>query len=130
MALSDEEQRLLEQLEASLAKDDPKLAHTLRGTRQRPAVNTKAGVAGAAGFLVGISMLVAGIQTHWVVSVIGFVVMLGSAIFALGAWKTGEPAPDHHRRPSISTSASSGAPSTPFMDKLEERWRRRQDEGY
>src|SRR5215218_6975566 len=32
MALSDEEQRLLEQMEAALAAEDPKLVNTLRGT--------------------------------------------------------------------------------------------------
>lgn len=32
MALSDEEQRLLDQMEAALAAEDPKLANTLRGT--------------------------------------------------------------------------------------------------
>lgn len=35
MALSRHEQRLLEQLEAALAADDPKLANTLRGSRSR-----------------------------------------------------------------------------------------------
>ncbi|WP_203566900.1 DUF3040 domain-containing protein [Aestuariimicrobium ganziense] len=129
MALSDEEQRLLQQLEASLAKDDPKLAHTLRGTRPRTMVSARTTALSAVGFVLGLGLLVAGISIHWSVSVVGFLIMLASALVGLGAWKAGDPDPDSPP-PTVPTSSAPTGSSSPFMDKLEERWRRRQDEGY
>lgn len=124
MALSDEEQRLLEQMEAALAAEDPKLAHTLRGTRTRRLHRRRAALAGV-GFVVGLVALIAGMEWGIVISIGGFVVMLVSTIMALAAWQQ------------VSDEAGHGQPSrtpshdaTDFMDRLEERWRRRQDEGF
>ncbi|HRL48800.1 MAG TPA: DUF3040 domain-containing protein [Propioniciclava sp.] len=86
MALSEHEQRLLEQLEAALAADDPKLANTLRGSRSRSLHRRHAALAGV-GFVVGLVALVAGMQVTWVISVIGFVVMLASTVLAISAWR-------------------------------------------
>ena len=83
MALSREEQRRLEELEALLAEDDPQLAHTLRGTRPSPVTGRRA-LVGGAGFLAGIGLLVAGMQWHWTISVAGFLVMLAAAAHLFG----------------------------------------------
>ncbi|WP_347347052.1 DUF3040 domain-containing protein [Nigerium sp.] len=128
MALSEEEQRLLEQMEAALAADDPKFANTLRGTSTRRLHKRRVALAGL-GFVVGIAGLIAGMETHPAVSVIGFVVMLVSTIAALTSWQhvgngnDGVPARPSQPRPKSPTT------DTPFMDKMEERWRRRQDDG-
>ncbi|MEL4504139.1 DUF3040 domain-containing protein [Luteococcus sp. H138] len=81
MALSEQEQRLLDQLEASLAADDPSLARTLRGDSAAPKLlpPRRTGVL-VLGFLVGLAGLVGGMQVHPVVSVLGFVIMLVSAV--------------------------------------------------
>ena len=84
MALSDEEQRLLEQMEAALAAEDPKLVNTLRGTGVRRIHRRRAAVAGV-GFFLGLALLVAGISLEGevmsvVVSALGFVVMVGSSV--------------------------------------------------
>ena len=87
MALSEEEQRLLAQLEASLAADDPKLAQTLGSqTTPRQIHGRRATLAGL-GFLVGVILLVVGLQTVWPLSVLGFLAMFGSTILALGSWR-------------------------------------------
>ena len=86
MALSEHEQRLLEQLEAALAADDPKLAHTLRGSRARSLHRRRAALAGV-GFVVGLAALVVGMQFTWVISVLGFVIMLASTVLAISAWR-------------------------------------------
>ena len=52
MALSDEEQRLLEQMEAALAAEDPKLVNALRGTSVRRVHRRRAALAGV-GFFAG-----------------------------------------------------------------------------
>ena len=59
MALSEEEQRLLEQMEAALAAEDPKLVNTLRGTGVRKFHRRRAAVAGV-GFFVGLGLLIVG----------------------------------------------------------------------
>ena len=126
MALSDEEQKLLEQMEAALAAEDPKLAHTMRGTRTpRTLRRRRAALAGVA-FVAGCVLLVAGMRLHWLVSVLGFVVMLAATIAAVTAYRRAEQPPT--RRPAATATSQSFDSS--FMDKMEERWRRRQDEGF
>lgn len=124
MALSEQEQRLLEQMEAALAAEDPKLASALRGTTVRTLHRRRAAVAGL-GFIVGVVALVAGLEVHPAISIVGFVVMLVSTIAALTAWRHVDDS--GVRRPPSRPKTPSG--DTAFMDKLEERWRRRKDEG-
>ncbi|WP_114558642.1 DUF3040 domain-containing protein [Desertihabitans aurantiacus] len=130
MALSEEERRLLEQMEAALAAEDPKLAHTLRGTNRRGVHRRRAALAGV-GFFAGVALLLAGLQTQWWVSVIGFVLMFASVAVAVTAWRPSEDGVGQDsRRPDPTRTPGSGGPNAGFMDKMEERWRRRQDEGF
>lgn len=92
MALSEEEQRLLAQLEASLAVDDPKLASVLRGTGYHVASRRTLTTA-ALGFVVGLAVLVLGLPLSEWLSVAGFVVMLGSCVYGLRAWQRNEHDP-------------------------------------
>ncbi|MEZ5086152.1 MAG: DUF3040 domain-containing protein [Tessaracoccus sp.] len=122
MALSEQERKLLEQLEASLMADDPKLAETLRGTGQVRIHRKRATLAGL-GFVAGLLVLIVGVQIHPAVSIAGFVIMLASAIVGINSWQRigGEDTP--------AKKMPSGGPrpgNQEFMDKLEERWRRNQ----
>ncbi len=125
MALSEQERKLLEQLEASLMAEDPKLAETLRGTKDIRIHRRRAAVAGL-GFVLGMVVLVAGVQIHPAVSIAGFVLMLASAIVGISSWQrvagdgNGDPARPHG-------PAKPKAPAQDFMERLEERWRHRQD---
>jgi len=122
MALSDEEQRLLDQMEAALAAEDPKLASTLRGTTTRRLHRRRAGIAGV-GFLIGVACLIGGMELSPALSIAGFLIMLASSVVAVTSWRhVGDPSAS---RPSVRSPQSEKA----FMDKMEERWRRRQDEG-
>jgi hypothetical protein len=122
VALSNEEQRLLEQMEQALAADDPKLANALRGTGMRRLRRRRAVLAGL-GFLAGMAALVAGMDTVPIVSILGFVVMLAAAVLAITSWQQvgGDAARSGQPRRTPSDS--------PFMDKLDERWRRGHDDG-
>ena len=123
MALSEDEQRLLEQMEAALEAEDPKLANTLRGTTARRLHRRRAALAGL-GFLVGIGMLIGGMEVHWALSVGGFLVMLASTVVAVSAWR--------HVGYEADPGAPRGggrSPERDFMDKMEERWRHRNEEG-
>lgn len=120
MALSQEEQRLLDQMEAALAAEDPRLANTLRGTSRRTLHRRQAAFAGV-GFVAGIVCLIIGMQITPIISVLGFVLMLAATILAVSAWRhvTDEA---EHAAPAPTESGKQ------FMDKLEERWRRRMGE--
>jgi hypothetical protein len=121
--LSDEEARLLQQLEQSLAAEDPDFASTLRGSKQA-ARNRKVAILAGLGSVVGLGVLFAGAvtATTWL-GVAGFLVMLVGSYFFVTAWRHGLTA---------SPDAPSARPSAPkqsgsFVDRMEERWQRRQD---
>lgn len=129
MALSEEEQRLLAQMEAALAAEDPKLVSAMRGTGIRRVHRRRAAIAGVA-FFAGLALLVAGMSTFLILSVLGFVLMVTGAVTAIYSWQhvgtgpeTGPPV-DRPKAPQPSGSSDNQG----FMDKMEERWRRRRDE--
>jgi hypothetical protein len=133
MALSEEEQRLLEQMVAALAAEDPKLVNTLRGTWVRKLHRRRAAIAGV-GFFVGLGLLIAGMYLmssgpigYVGLSLLGFGIMVAAAVTAIYSWQhVGTSAPpgsgDRPRAPQGTSSDGT------FMDKMEERWRRRRDE--
>lgn len=123
MALSEQERKLLEQLEASLMADDPKLAETLRGTAGIRVHRRRATLAGL-GFVAGVVILIAGVQIHPVVSIVGFVLMLASAIIGMSSWQVVTGDAQRAPRPGDGPPKPS---SQDFMEKLEERWRRNHD---
>lgn len=122
MPLSDEEARLLHQLEQSLAAEDPDFASTLRGSKQA-ARNRKIAAIGGLGLVAGIAILFAGAVTAmtWL-GIGGFVIMLVSAYFAVTAWRRGFVGGDQP----ATVSAPTQKPSGSFVDRMEERWQRRQ----
>lgn len=146
MPLSEEELRLLEQMERALVEEDPKFASTLRGTSLRRSARRRALLAGIV-FVLGIGILMTGaIAQMPVVGIAGFVVMLGSATVALTALRGQQNASADPRgaaaHPSrgftvIDGGRSSRArrtrrarqPSGSFMERMEERWRRRREQG-
>jgi protein-S-isoprenylcysteine O-methyltransferase Ste14 len=124
--LSEHEQRLLEQIERALYAEDPKFASTVRGGRLRKPTRRRR-VQGVALFVVGLVMLVVGVAVPqlWlassfpVLSVVGFLVMLGGAVLAVTSVGTnGQDAP-----------AKDAAPDkNRFTGRMEERFRRRFDQ--
>ena len=75
MPLSDEEARLLHQLEQSLAAEDPDFASTLRGSKLL-AKSKRLAVLSALGFVAGLGVLFAGVvlAITWL-GIVGFVFM-------------------------------------------------------
>jgi Protein of unknown function (DUF3040) len=122
--LSEHEQRQLEQIEQALYADYPRFANAVR--KRDPRVHYKRRVIQAAfGFLIGVGLLLAGVITTYVlIGVAGFVVMLAASMWALTSYRhmtgvTTGRGPAKERR--------NKAASTGLMDRLEERWRRRQE---
>jgi Protein of unknown function (DUF3040) len=144
--LSEEELRLLEQMERALVEEDPKFASTLRGTTLRQSARRKAILAGVV-FVGGIVVLMTGVISEQpVIGVIGFVVMLASATIGLTVIRgqRGVAAGEGSRASSTpgrggftvieggragkSRRQRSSHNQASFMDRMEERWRRRRED--
>ncbi len=164
MPLSEEELRLLEQMEQALAQEDPKFVSTLRGSTLERVARMRT-ITAAVIFVLGVVMLMGGAAsaTTWL-GIIGFVVMVASATIGLASWRGRHaPAPqpqrgedrlfdfdDHpHRFDVIEGGRSSrprrlrrqggGKPARrpnkapkqgTFMQRMEQRWERRRNQGY
>ncbi|MEQ4205996.1 DUF3040 domain-containing protein [Actinopolymorpha sp. B17G11] len=145
MPLSDHEQRLLEQMERALAAEDPKLASALRGVDLRTRQRRRAAL-GAVVFVVGMVLMLGGaimmttgrsVAAYIVVSVLGFLVMLVSAYYVAtsvrhmpAAGEMSKVVPIRGRggrRPKAKAKAKA---SGTFMQRMEERWRRRRESGF
>lgn len=124
MPLSDEEARLLHQLEQSLAAEDPDFASTLRGSKQA-ARNRKIVALAGLGFIVGVAVMFTGAVTAltWL-GIGGFVLMVVAAYFGVTAWRHGIVGSDEPSAPSSSAPRQKSSGS--FVDRMEERWQRRQ----
>ncbi len=136
MPLSEHEQRLLEQMEQALTAEDPKFANALQGADLRRRYRRRALVA-ALVFIVGIVVLMTGAVSGvtWV-GVGGFVVMLVSAWYAITSWRRvpAEGELGTFAGPDTDAGAKDGRPPRQkhrgsFMERLEERWRRRREQG-
>jgi hypothetical protein len=125
--LSEHEQRQLEQIEQALYADYPRFANAVRASD--PRVHYKRRVIEAAlGFLLGVGMLVAGVVTKYIwIGVAGFVVMLACSMWALTSYRhmTGVATGRGTARPK--DRRASHAAGGGMMERLEERWRRRQE---
>lgn len=131
MPLSDEEARMLQQLEQSLAAEDPEFASTLRGSKLL-AHNRRVAVLAGLGFLVGLGVMFAGaVLAYTWLGILGFVGMLAAGyVFAL-AWKRGiggaDQADTSSGRSPRPSAAKQPKSSGSFVNRMEERWQRRQD---
>lgn len=129
MPLSDNEQRLLEQMERALYAEDPKFASTMRGAARRPGA-LKRLVIGLGGVLVGLGLLVGAVAYKIIpLGVVGFLVMLAGTVYAASTQRRGGPAgvvgaTGSVKRRGKGRSRKSGT----FMQRLEQRWDRRRDE--
>lgn len=166
MPLSEEELRLLEQMEQALAQEDPKFASTLRGSAMERTAKIRTVGAGAA-LLVGVAMLMGGAvsQQIWL-AVLGFVVMVAATTLGLAAWRgrhaqqsqvpddpsgaTGaavslddpphrfgvvqggradKPRRQRQARQPRARRPKGGSQGT-FLQRMEQRWERRRNQGY
>ena len=130
MALSEHEQRQLEQIEQALYREDPKFGRLVRSSD--PRVHYKRKLAQALiGVVVGAGLLAAGVVTrHLYLEVAGAAILLLSLIWAVVSWR-------RHlarvRPPQAKVKAQAGPGRSGqtrrarMMERMEERWRRRQE---
>jgi hypothetical protein len=122
MALSDRERRLLAEMEAALASDDPRLQSTLAGGDTATILRKAPGgaLAGLALIVAGIGILFAGLISQVApIGVAGFIVALTGVLLALRALsQKGLPT----AKPRTTRARGS------FSDRLQQRWDERTTE--
>lgn len=126
MPLSEQEQRLLDEMERSLYQNDADFVASVGGAG-RGRMSYTALVAGILLAVVGVAVLVAGVVFRQpFIGVLGFALMFAGVLVAIGSPRRGSAAhnlggPAANRRPGAARPKSSS-----FMDRLNERWDKRQ----
>ena len=129
MPLSEQEQRLLEEMERSLYHNDADYVAGAPGRHGKPTYTRV--VAGVLVGIVGVGVLISGVVIHQpIVGVLGFVLMFVGVLIALtparGSLGTGRPeSPDADAAPGAAGGKSSGGS---FLQNLSDRWDNRSDD--
>jgi len=143
--LSEHEQRQLEQIEQALYRQDPKFGRLVRSSDPRVHYKRKL-VQALIGVIVGAGLLAAGLVTHRVyLEAAGAVVALLALIWAVVSWRRhlARVRPARAKASAKSAKSAKGAKGqvrpgsghaaqtrrARMMERMEERWRRRQEGG-
>jgi Protein of unknown function (DUF3040) len=129
--LSEHEQRQLEQIEQALYAEHPRFAKAVRAADPRVHYKRRVVYAGV-GFVIGVALLPLGVSTFIAISVVGFVIMLASCYWAAMSYRrmTGMATSRiqlKERRAGRRDKASGRRSGGGLGERLEERWRRRQE---
>ncbi|GAA1811770.1 DUF3040 domain-containing protein [Agromyces neolithicus] len=124
MPLSEQEQRLLEEMERNLYRNDADFVHAVGGVRgRRP--NYRAIVLGVLLAVAGVGALIAGVALQLlVIGIVGFALMFAGVLIAITPGKSGAAAPAPSEGPAPQGKGRSGGG---FMDRMNDRWDRRQE---
>jgi hypothetical protein len=130
--LSEHEQRQLEQIEQALYREDPKFGRFVRSSDPRVHYKRKL-VQALVGILIGAGALAAGVVTHRLyLEAAGAAVMLLSLVWAMISWRR-HLARVRPARARVARSRPAGPGQSQqnwrarMMERMEERWRRRQE---
>jgi hypothetical protein len=124
MPLSEQEQRLLEEMERNLYRNDADFVHAVGGVRgRRP--DYRSIVLGVLLAVAGVGALIAGVALPLlIVGIIGFALMFAGVLIAITPSRRGAAAAAPAEPSASRNRARSGGG---FMDRLNDRWDRRQE---
>lgn len=124
MPLSEQEQRLLDEMERNLYQNDADFVATVAGRRGKP--NYTLVVVGALLAIAGVAALVAGVITQLaVIGVVGFGLMLAGVLIALSPGR--RDAAEVPTSPAAGGAARPSAARSSWTERMNERWDRRQE---
>ncbi len=135
MPLSEHEQRQLEQIEQALYREDPKFGRLVRSSDPRVHYKRKL-VQALVGVVAGAGLLAAGVVTHRVyLLAAGAAIVLLSLVWAMVSWRrhVARVRPTKPAGAKAKGQVRSGPDRTRqsrrarMMERMEERWRRRQE---
>lgn len=122
MPLSEQEQRLLDEMERHLMRND---ADVVSAPREGQSLSYRNIVYGTILVLAGIAGLIVGVSTSLIiVGVLAFVVMVAGVVLAVTPTKG---LSGRARAASTPTRKTAPPSSTSFMDRMNDRWDKRQD---
>ena len=127
MPLSEQEQRLLDEMERNLYRNDADFVSTVGDRRGRPtyrsiALGSVITIVGAAGLVLGV------ILQQPIIGIIGFGVMLAGVLVAISPGKADADAPESKDGFASASASNPRKGSTTFMDRMNDRWDKRQDD--
>ncbi len=137
MPLSEHEQKLLDQMERALYAEDPGFATQMKGAASRASRGHLA--LGVLAVVVGLVVVLLGVNLASIpVGVVGFLVMLGGVVWALSPARgkrqegsaTGGPARSGSARPAKTGKRPKNRQNSgSFMQRMEQRWDKRRQQG-
>lgn len=150
VALSERERQMLEEMEEAIRAEDPRFASQMKGRRTGPGGTDRRRVAiGVVGALIGLGLVLLGINTTLWIGVAGFVLIVAAVAYAFtpsrqpatlgvvgddGAVKKSQQ-PKARSKPTFGRGggqARSGrsARQGSFMERMEQRWEERRRQGW
>ena len=131
--LPEDEQRQLQEIEQALYRDDPKFGRRMRASNPRVHYRREL-IQAQLGVVIGLGLLPAGAVTHRVyLGAVGVVIVLLSLVWAVVSWRRYVARVRPARSRAVTTTATGTkrqlgqARRSRMMERLEERWRRRQE---
>ena len=122
MPLSEQEQRLLEEMERSLYQNDADFVATVNPNRGK--TNYRVLVIGVLVGVLGVATLVAGVIVRQpLIGILGFAVMFVGVLLVFAPPRKGST----QLPPTPPASPRSGGGSSSFMSNLNDRWDKRQN---
>lgn len=145
MALSERERQMLEEMEEAIRAEDPRFASQMNGGRG-PGGDRRRMALGIVGALVGLGLVLLGINTSIWVGVAGFALIVASVALALTPGRSGDGAglgvvgsdgsvrsPRTPRSKGASRPGKGRSPKSKhqgsFMQRMEARWEERRQQG-
>ncbi len=134
MPLPEHEQRQLQEIEQALCRDDPKFGRLMRAGDPRVHYQREL-IQALLGVVIGTGLLVAGAVTRRVyLEAIGVVIVLLSLVWAVASLRRHVARARPARSGAGTRAAAEGTKRRPgqtrrarMMERIEERWRRRQE---
>ncbi|MBM6404011.1 DUF3040 domain-containing protein [Phycicoccus sp. CSK15P-2] len=126
MPLSDHEQQMLEQMEQALTAEDPKFASQMKSSGLG-SIQRRRWVVGAVGVLIGLGLVLVGVNTTMWVGAVGFAVMVMAAVFAATPSRASRLGVVSEDGTVQSKGARSRKKGGSLIDRLDERWERREN---
>ena len=131
--LPEDEQRQLQEIEQALYRDDPKFGRRMRASNPRVHYRRKL-IQAQLGVVIGLGLLPAGVVTHRAcLEAAGVVIVVLSLVWAVVSWRRYVARVRPARSRAVTTTATGTkrqlgqARRSRMMERLEERWRRRQE---
>ncbi|WP_277455565.1 DUF3040 domain-containing protein [Janibacter sp. DB-40] len=150
MALSERERQMLEEMEEAIRAEDPRFASQMKGRRTGPGGTDRRRVAiGVVGAIVGLGLVLLGINTTLWIGVAGFVIIVAAVAYAFtpsrqpatlgvvdddGAVKKSPPRPRSKPTAFGRGGGQGRSRKQPrqgtFMERMEQRWEERRRQGW